>query len=974
VAFLDALAAEWLGGGADPLQAARGLILLPTRRAARSLADAFLRVSSGRPLLLPRITALGALDEVPLTLAGALDLPPAVEPAQRLAALARLILAMGGADGAPRTADRAWVLAGEVAALMDEAERAEIDLAGRLPEASDPAFAEHWARTLQFLHIVTRSWPDWLSEQGLMNPAARQVALLNAQAADWQNHPPGDRVLAAGSAGGIPAVARLLGVVARLPDGAVVLPGLDTEMAEEFWAELDAAHPQAGLARLLHDLGATRGDVRPWPGVASDAARASRHATVARALLPAKALSEWRNAAPAATDGLWLLSTADQQQEASAIAMVLRGALETPGAHAALVTPDRDLAQRVASELLRYGVIADDSAGEKLSDSPPAVFIRLLARAVADELAPVPLLALLKHPLAAAGLSPAFCRVAARMLEQACLRGPRPRHGLVGLRRALGRATAEPGAATLLKRIEQCLEPALRVAASVELAPAQGLAALIEAAERLAATDEASGPARLWAGEEGDALATRLADVLAVLPALPDQRRDVLPGLLVAVLEGAVVRSRRALRGRDGAEHPRVVIWGLLEARLQSADVMVLGGLTEGVWPPMSDPGPWLSRPMRAAVGLPSPEEVVGQAAHDFVACACAAPTVVLSSTQRLDGAPVVPARWLTRLETMLSGQGTAIPRHPAAFWVRDLDQPAEAPRPIRPPRPCPPVALRPRRLSVTEIETWLRDPYAIHARHVLRLVALKPLDEAPDAADYGSLVHNGLRHFLEQHGIRWPADAAAQMRRAMMRALQEADLREALATWWAPRLTRIADWVACIEAQRRSEYPPVEFAAEVSGAYMLMRPGGEFRLTGRADRIERRRDGGLAILDYKTGTPPSQKEVDAGLSPQLLLEAAMAEGGGFGPALTGVAVELAYWHLTGGFHAGELRTLFKARPDAIAGAAREAREALCRLIDTYDAPDRCYLSQPQPGYAPRFSNYAQLARVAEWAAAGDEG
>ena len=974
VAFLDALAAEWLAGAGDPLEATRGLILLPTRRAARALAEAFLRASGGRPLLLPRITAFGALDEAPLTLAVALDLPPAVDPAQRLAELARLILAMGGADGAPRTADRAWALAGELAALMDEAERAEIDLAARLPEAADPSFAAHWARTLQFLHIVTGAWPDWLAEQGLMNPAARQVALLSAQCTAWEREAPADRVLAAGSTGGIPAVARLLRVIAHLPNGAVVLPGLDTTMAEEHWAVLDASHPQAGLARLLHGLGAGRGDVRPWPAATPDPTLASRGATVARALLPAGALAEWRAAPLAVTSGLWGLATSDQQEEAAAIAMVLREAIETPGALAALITPDRTLAGRVATELLRYGVVADDSAGEKLSDTPPAVFLRLLARAVVDELAPVPLLALLKHPLAAAGLAPAACRAAARALELACLRGPRPRAGLVGLRRALDRANADPAAIGLLARLETSLAPALRVAAAIELAPAAGLAALIDAAERLAATDELPGPSRLWAGEEGEALAERLSEVLAALARLPDQRREVLPGLLDAVLEGAVVRSRRALRGRDGTEHPRVFIWGLLEARLQTADVMVLGGLAEGVWPPSSDPGPWLSRPMRARVGLPSPEEIVGQTAHDFVACICAAPTVVLSCPRRLDGAPVVPARWLTRLETLLGGEGKALQQHPAVDWARALDQPADGPRPVQPPRPRPPIALRPRRLSVTEIETWLRDPYAIYARHVLRLVALRPLEEATDAADYGRLVHAGLHHFLDQNGPRWPADADEQMRRAMMRALQEADLREALARWWEPRLLRIADWVTDVEAARRHERPPVAIATEVSGTFELARKGGRFRLTGRADRIECRQDGGLAILDYKTGTPPSQKEVDAGQAPQLLLEAAMAQAGAFGDASTGPARELAYWHLTGGFHPGELRALFKGDANAIAAATHAARESLCGLIDAYDAPDRCYLSQPQPGLAPRFSDYAQLARVAEWAAVGEEG
>jgi len=1011
--FLDALAASWLARNDEPMTLSRGLILLPTRRAARSLAEAFLRAADGRPLLLPRITALGALDEAPLALAGALDLPPGVEPMQRLAALTRLILALHGADGAPRTADRAWMLAGELAALMDEAERAEIDLAARLPDAADPAYAAHWGRTLDFLHLVTAAWPAWLADNGLMNPAARQVALLNAQAAAWQAEPPVDPVVIAGTTAGIPAVARLLRVVVGLPNGQVVLPALDTEMDAGAWADLQPPHPQAGLRRLLADLGATREDVirldplslqeggggrgraihpdtpfgrtpalpilgpllSPSPQEAEESPQ--RFAALERALLPASALTDdqWRAPALPALAGIRRLAPADQQEEAAAIALVLRDAVQTPGQRAALVTPDRELAGRVAAELLRYGIVADDSAGEPVADTPPAVFLRLLTRAVAEELAPVPLLALLKHPLAAAGLDPAECRAGARALERACLRGPRPAPGLNGLRIALDKATPpQPRAADLLQRLEQCLAPALRMAASLEVAPAQALAALIEAAERLAATGEDSGPLRLWAGEEGEALATRLAAVQDALPMLPDQPRAAMPGLLDAVLEGAAVRSRRALRGRsDRREHPRAFIWGLLEARLQSPDLMVLGGLVEGVWPPATDPGPWLSRPMRTKAGLPSPEEIVSQAAHDFVSAACSAPQVVLSCPSRRDGAPAVPARWLTRLDMMLGGHGAALPEHPAVGWVRTLDQPVDGPHPVSPPRPCPPHPLRPRRLSVTEIETWLRDPYAIYARHVLKLRPLDPLDQETDAADYGSLVHAGLNLFLQKHGNRWPPNAGGELRAALNRALAEAHLRPALAAWWAPRLERIADWVAEIETERRSLHRPELIVPEVQGDWILRREGGAFRLVGRADRIERRADGSLAILDYKTGTPPSQKDVDAGLAPQLLLEAAMAAAGAFGADLTGAAAELSYWHLTGGFEPGALRSLFKADAAAIAAAMEEARESLAALIDTYDQPGRCYLSQPHPGRAPRFSDYAQLARVAEWSAAGDD-
>jgi ATP-dependent helicase/nuclease subunit B len=971
--FLDAIAAEWIGRAGDPLAMSQGLILLPTRRAARALAEAFLRAGNGCPMLLPRITALGALDEAPLAMSGALDLPPAVEPARRLAALTRLILKLDGRDGAPRTADRAWMLAAELAHLMDEAERAEIDLATRLPDAADPAYAAHWAQTLKFLHIVTDNWPAWLADNGLTNPAARQVALLDAQAAAWEGAPPPHDVLVAGTTAGIPAVARLLRVVANLPNGRVLLPLLDTEMADEAWDKLDDSHPQAGLRQLLNGLGATRGDVRPWPVQPLSQVPPQRFPTLARALLPADALNDWQRDPPPPLDGVSRLTPADQQDEAVAIALVLRDALETPDATAALVTPDRDLAGRVAAELLRHGIVADDSAGEPLADTPPAVFLRLLTRAVADEFAPVPLLALLKHPLAGAGLSVAACRAAARDLELACLRGPRPQPGIGNLRRVLDRSRATPAAHDLLRRLERCLDPTLRIAAAVETAPAEALAALIDAAERLTATDETPGPSRLWAGEEGDALATALSAVQLALPMLPDQPRVVLPGLLDAVLQGAVVRSRRALRGRGGTEHPRVFIWGLLEARLQTADVMVLGGLAEGVWPPTTDPGPWLSRPMRATVGLESPEHVVGQAAHDFVAAACAAPRVVLSCPARRDHAPAVPARWLTRLEMFLRG-AAALPQHAAVEWARALDQPADGPRPVAAPRPCPAVPLRPRKLSVTEIETWLRDPYAIYAKHVLGLQALDPLDEATDAADYGSLVHDAMKLFLQEFDTRWPPGAAAHLKRAMARAMANAGLREALARWWEPRLDRIAEWVAETETQRRSEHRIVKVAPEASGTWDLRRPGGAFTLTGRADRIERRADGSLAILDYKTGTPPSQKDVDAGLAPQLLLEAAMAGAGGFGADLAGAVAELVYWHLTGGFQPGELRSLFKGDAAAIADGVEAARINLGALIDQYDDPARCYLSQPHPGRAPRFSDYAQLARVAEWASAGEEG
>jgi ATP-dependent helicase/nuclease subunit B len=964
VAFLDALAAWWLARGGDQEAIADGLFLVPTRRAARGLSEAFLRQAAGKPLLLPRIVALGGLDEAPLALAGALDVPQAVPPMRRLAVLTRMILAMGGRNGAPVTADRAWLLAADLAALLDEAARAEIDLAATLPHAVGQEFASHWNVTLEFLLIVTRFWPEWLKEEGFSDPTARRVALLDAQARDWLENPPDFPVIAAGTTGAIPAVARLLRVVAGLPAGQVVLPGLDLALDEAAWDRLDDTHPQASLRALLAGMGATRGDVVPWdigPFVAPEA----RVDALRLALLPAGALGKWRDAPVPAPAGLRFLDAADQQEEAQAAALVLREALEQPGARAALVTPDRGLAQRVTAELLRFGIVADDSAGEPLRDTPAAVFLRLLAVAATERMRPVPLLALLKHPFCAAGLVPAQCRAEARVLERACLRGPAPPPGLAGLR--LARADA-----TFVDRLEACLAP-LDALGGAAVRPDAMLRALLESAEALAGTDARPGSALLWQGEDGDALAAQAAALLTAFADLPPQDFATLPGLIDAGLAGISVSSRRALRGRDGAEHPRIFIWGLLEARLQSADTMVLGGLTEGVWPPLAEPGPWMNRAMRKLAKLPSPEEAVGLAAHDFVSCACAGRVVVLSAPKRRDRAPAVPSRWIARLNGLLAGPGRGLDAHPAPLWARALDRPVAA-QPVPPPAPAPAVALRPRRLSVTEIETWLRDPYAIYAKHVLGLRKLKALEESADAADYGRIVHHGLQLFHARFGTAWPADAATQIGGFMDTALAAACMRPALAAWWRPRLRRIATWVADTEAERRGQYRLALIASEQDGKWRFGAPAGDFTLTGRADRIERMVDGGIAILDYKTGAPPSQKAVEDGLAPQLPLEAAMVAAGGFGAELTGRAVDLTYWQISGGYAPGRVRQLFRGDAGRVAEAAGMAADKLRGLVAAFDAPGRAYLSQPHPGSAPRFTDYAHLARVPEWASVDDDG
>ncbi|MBE7213361.1 MAG: double-strand break repair protein AddB, partial [Gluconacetobacter diazotrophicus] len=467
--FLDVLARRWMerapgagsadGVAADPLFAARGMVILPTRRAARSLGEAFLRRGGGRPMLLPRVVALGAIDEAPLVLAGELELPPAVEPMRRLGALSRLVLAAGGRFGTADSLDQAWPLAQALAELMDEAERVDCVLADKLPQAVD-RFAEHWQVTLEFLAIVTAAWPDWLAENGVMNPVARQMAVLRAQARAWEEAPPPHPVWAAGFTTALPAEAELLRAVAMLPAGMLLLQGLDPgpfagcdqvlagTLAARHWDALPASHPEAGVARMLRRVGVRREDLRCWDDAAHfpQALPPNRPRMLSRVLLPEQALGDWMaDRDPVALDGMSRLAGADGQEEAGAIALAMRAALERPGAQAALVTPDRALARRVAVELRRWGVAVDDSAGESLADTPPAVLLRLLVEAVANGLSPVALLALLKHPLAAGGMAPAAFRFEARRLERFVLRGPAPAPGFAGLRRAVNAAADAAG-------------------------------------------------------------------------------------------------------------------------------------------------------------------------------------------------------------------------------------------------------------------------------------------------------------------------------------------------------------------------------------------------------------------------------------------------------------------------------------------------------------------------------------------------
>ncbi len=971
--FVDVLARSLLAKTAgDPERLSDYQILLPTRRAIRALTEAFLRAAGGRTVLLPRLTPLGDLDTDDLALGGedgapgGLDLPPALPGMRRQTLLASLIRAV---PGRAETPDQALRLAQELARLMDQVATERLDFKNlKNLIRPDHELAEHWQKTVTFLDIVAEAWPAYLAEAGCLDGAERRNRVLQQHAEAWRRQPPATPVIAAGSTGSIPATADLLAVIADLPRGAVILPGLDREMADDAWAALEPHHPQYGLKQLLTRLDRDRAVVADWAPEIDDAApnRKARVDLFSRTLRPAAVTgaAEARRVDGDADTvaGLTRIDCATLAEEASVIALALREALETPGKTAALVTPDRALARRVKAELARWDVAVDDSAGTALAETPAGAFLRLTAALVAEDFAPVPLLAALKHPKAALSGNPAALRALARRLETAkILRGIRPAPGIAGLRAAVARLK-EPGPLPeLVDRLEKAVGPFAELIAERAAEPKEIARAHLAFAEALAAGDDETGAERLWSGEDGEAAARFMAEVLDALPGLGTVRGRDYPALLDSLMAGHAVRP-------SWGAHPRLNIWGLLEARLQHADLMILGGLNEGSWPPEAKPSPWMSRPMLADFGLPLPERRIGQTAHDFVQAAMA-PEVLMTRAERVEGAPTVPSRWLLRLGNLVSGtamEDALMARASLKSWAAALDDPGGTVAPARP-LPRPPVAMRPKGLSVTQVEKWVRDPYAIYARNVLRLRPLDPIDADPGAGDRGEIIHRALELFIAAYPRDLPADALAELIRFGEDAFAAHADRPAVRAFWWPRFLRVARWFLEVERERRARgCRPLAWEAE--GALTLETGAGPFTLTCIADRIDRDPAEGFEIIDYKTGRTPSQKQVESGFSPQLPLEAMVLQAGGFDKLAAGAVTGLAYWKMSGGREAGKV-----ARLDGVDQLTEDAAAGLARRVVFFSDPATPYAPRVKPMFDTDQGDYDHLARVRAWSAVGAE-
>jgi len=995
-ALLDGALVEGFAPRGDPLALSTATVFLPTRRAGRLFAEALLEAAGTDALLLPRIVPLGDVDEDALAFAE--DAPPlasprAVSPVERRLVLASLVEgwrdALAAGDGRAAVAagpSAALALADALSRLFDDLTTAGIPITrldGLVPEEHDPYFKA----SLDFVRIARLGFSAYLDAAGKVEPAVRRDVLVEAEAQRLSAlGVEAGPVIAAGSTGSLPATAKLLKTVSRLPRGAVVLPGLDLTLEDAAFDRLaDPAagapdHPQYGLARLLRTLEITRRDVislaapAPWgrERLMSEALRAA-DTTELWATLPERLPPPELEAAMAQVS---VVHADDAREEALAIAIALRETIAEAGRSAALVTPDRDLARRVAAEMGRFGLAIDDSAGTPLSETGHGRLARLIATAAAENLAPVTLFTLLSHPLARFGLAEEEKARALATLELTALRGPRPRGGIGGLRDALDGfdpAAARGGdprrripngdlaaARGLIDRLDAAFSALLAFAGAGRV-PLADLVAAHRAAV-MAATG-ALDPDAEDAGESG--LAAAFQDIAEAAPGGPPLTLSEYADAVDALIADRVVRP-------SGGEDARLRILGPLEARLVGVDRIVLGGLAEGTWPQLPDTDPWLSRPMRGALGLDLPERRIGLAAHDF-AQGFGAREVVLTLAAKAGGTPQVPSRFLQRLKTVCGPDIWAQAEARGArlrTLARSLDNAPAVPRAPRP-APAPPLALRPRRLSVTQIETLLRDPYSIYARHVLGLAPLDPLDAAPGGAERGSALHAAIGAFTRAFPDELPPDALNRLIAAGREAFAPLEAFPAEhALWWA-RFLRVADFLIGFEKERRPGL--LRIVAETGGRLAIPMDGGaDFILTARADRIEQRRDGRLAILDFKTGTAPSAAQA-ASLVPQLTLEAAMAARGAFTDVPAGEVEDILYVELKGGAAGGAERPV-RLKDRTTTDLAETALAGLTSLLHAFENPAQGYRALSAPQWQGRHGDYDHLARAREWALGGEDG
>jgi ATP-dependent helicase/nuclease subunit B len=936
------------------------IVLVPSRRAVKELRASFLRYFQGKALLLPNIHAIGDIDEEEISLNILLDsnnlleIPPPVTSVEQQILLSNLILEHHKHKSI--TIEQAIDLARDLAAFLAELQREEIDIL-KLNNLVAEEVAIHWQQIMEFLNLITIHWPNILKEKNKIDPVNYRNQLVKNQQLVWQKNPPNKTIIAAGSTGTIKSTSNLLKAILDLPKGIVILPAVDIMIDEASWHKIDEFHPQYNIKKILKYFNVNRCQLQAWH---EDYffCNNNRLKLLSEALRCANSSEQWNDLfaiEEEAFSNLNLVVCDNLQYEAQTIALIIRHYLHNPKQTIALVTNERALAQRVISILTRYDIDIDDSAGIELSITPPMAYLRLIASMIESNFTPISMLSALKHPLASGGLKVEAFRNLIREIELLVMRGVRIKPGFQGIIYSLKKLNKKDLADYLLtlfpKNSNFIKLMSLQKANFKEI-----LLSHLSFAEALAGNEQQSGDQLLWQGDIGLSCVEFIRQLIESCGDLNLIPTKSYTKLFDNFLVGKVYRPRY---GR----HPRVTILSPTESRFFYHDVIIMGALNEGNWPENVKTGPWISRTMRHNLGLPSLERKIGQLAFDFYYLSCAK-EVYYTRSLKVDGAETVPSRFLLRLTTLLKKFGKDLSNQSKwQNYIRLLNQPSLV-QGYSAPSAKPDIKYRPKKLSVTDIEKLMRDPYSIYAKHILKLKKLDVIDADPGAADFGNFVHKSLEYFSLHLKDSCTKDMwYNSLIEAGYKILSGLLDRPAIYALWWTRYERIAKWIAINEQTidiNKSIY------IETTGKMIFNFANKDFTLTAKADRMEIDPLGDIFIIDYKTGTVPSLKNVIKGISPQMILEALIASNNGFvnqDKFNAYKVTKLNYIYLSGGKVPAEEIEL---KVD-IEKLVEQAKDGLQRLILAFMDKEVSYLASPLSDRVLRYNNYEHLARNKEW-------
>ncbi len=962
------------------------LILVPSRRAAKSLQEAYLNAFDGIPILAPTIRALGDLDADDVFLYGVgqdlsqeiIDLPATIDPMKRLFVLADFIIE----DLKPTpTYDQALGLASVLAKFLDEmiTEGAKFDdLKDLVPEN----FSQHWQQTLSFLHIVAEKWPEFLKNENCVDAAAYRYLLLNAQNKIWQNNQPKHPVIVAGVTGTIPIVADLLKTISDMDDGYIFLPGLDKNLTPDMLEAVAESHPQYGFKTLLNHLGCDLSSVKTLETDTSVANKTLQYIT--REMMRPQAMTEkWRDLSPidqSNRKSFTLISCDDQEEEARLCAYLLRETIEVNNKSDAkaraktiyLVTPDRLLARRVISLMQKWGVALDDSAGIPLHNTQLGVWLLMLADLISHNFNVVTLMAFLKHPLTGFSKQKGWLDNAVNLFESAIIRRMKGEKSLSDILlycknlRTMDEADKKISDELLIFFGQilnnliafqgQAVGTNLKERLEHHLGFAEKIATVIDGQTEKVM----DGATRLWRFDEGDEASKFFAYLLETLDThKTDYAALDYSALLKTLMQSISVRSKFG-------KHPHVAVLGLMEARLLHADNFILAGLNEKTWPDDTNADPFLSRQMRASLGLPTSDKAIGMAAHDFIQ-KLSADNVIMTRSKKVAGTPTIPSRWLMRLNAVSEKLQIEIKDGADILaCVRHSYTHADTVTPYERPAPRPPIAARPTGLSVSGVETLMRNPYALYARKILSLSVMDPLMKKADYADRGQYIHTVLQKFTELYPANLDGDAKANLLKIGKDILPQFCHSTVQYPFWWNRFISVADFIIQHEEKWREKARVL--SAEEFGEITIAHDKGETRLYAKADRIDIDEEQNLTIIDYKTGAPPSKSDIISGFSPQLPLEALIAESGGYSNGQTCTVNNLEHWILKKGEDSKIDRVNEKTKQiESFEDFLMDSYYGVQSLMAVFMDDQTPYYPVPRDDKAPKFDDYAHLSRRKEW-------